>query len=242
MTTRVFLSFVMAVATALGAGTHDSAARTIDDSDHVALLFAGRSVMSSNQPLIRDEAKDDRVSSSGNCVAQVADAHFAANGERPMTDDLTELQFMPIETQLLAMSEVVNESQDLINTSGLGLKRFIPAIFARLDNEGFGERVGYIAKVKATAPLQLIRNRTARPDTWETEVIKDRILGAGWPKSGSWSEIVVTITASEFQMLHSGDYSKFCLSCHGVPIGPVGASGDPKEGDPDEAISIALKE
>jgi len=36
--------------------------------------------------------------------------------------------------------------------------------------------------MKITAPIDLIRNRKARPDQWEAEVIRDKLLAPNWPK------------------------------------------------------------
>ena len=246
MKRKLFLGLVFTLAIGGGVVAQDDAARAVDGNHLAALLRAGRSVVSINQSLINDETKGDKGLTPDAFLAQVTEAYVAANGERPLTDDLTELQRRLIEAQLLAMSEVVDENQELINTPDMGFKGFIPAVFARLVNERFGEKVGDIAEVKATAPPELVRNRTARPDEWEAAVIKEKFRSPGWPKGAPWFETITSDTGSEFRMLIPEYYSDSCLSCHGEPVGEVDISGYPKEGghegDLGGAISITLKE
>lgn len=246
MEKRLFLGLVLALAMGGGVVAQDDATRVVDGNHLAALLRAGRSVVSSNQLLINDETKGDKGLTPDAFLTQVTEAYVAANGAPPLTDELTELQRRLIEAQLLAMSEVVDENQELINTPDMGFKGFIPAVFSRLVNERFGEKVGDIAKVKVTAPPELVRNRTAQPDEWETAVITDKFLSPNWPKGEPWFETVTNDTGSEFRMLIPEYYSASCLSCHGEPAGEVDISGYPKEGghegDLGGAISITLKE
>ena len=67
----------------------------------------------------------------------------------------------------------------MIDVEGVGFKGFIPATFARLVNERFGEKVGDQAKMKVTAPKELVRNRKALPDQWEQQVIEQYSASRG---------------------------------------------------------------
>ena len=71
------------------------------------------------------------------------------------------------QAQMAAIEEVMDEAQESINQPGVGFKGFVPAIFARMVNERFKEKVGDRAEIKVTAPAVLVRNRMARPDDWE---------------------------------------------------------------------------
>jgi hypothetical protein len=132
----------------------------------------------------------------------------------------------------------------MIDMKGVGFKGFIPATFARLVNERFEEKVGDKAKIKVTAPEDLIRNRKARPDEWEQHVIEQDFLSAGWPKGKSFTENVEVNGRPSFRMLIPEYYSASCLTCHGGPKGEVDVTGYPKEGkaegDLGGAISITL--
>lgn len=246
MRNQLVLGLAMAIVMGTGVAAQDDAAKMADGNHLAAVLRAGRSVVSSNQPLINDETLGDKGLTPEAFLSQMTEAYVAANGTQPLTDDLSELQRRLVVAQLQAVSEVVAENQELINTPGMGFKGFIPAVFARLVNERFGEKAGDIAKVKVTAPLALVRNRKARPDEWETAVITEKFLDPAWSKGEPWFETIVSDTGSEFRMLIPEYYSASCLSCHGGPVGDMDISGFPKEGghegDLGGAISITLRE
>ena len=126
----------------------------------------------------------------------------------------------------------------------LAFKGFIPAVFARLVNEQFGLEMASVAKVKVTAPLALVRNRMARPDTWENSVIEDKFGNASWPAGQAFYEDTDVSGSPAFRMLIPEYYSESCLACHGSPAGETDVTGFPKEGgrlgDLAGAISITL--
>ncbi|MEP1539238.1 MAG: hypothetical protein ABJQ34_04615 [Paracoccaceae bacterium] len=70
----------------------------------------------------------------------------------------------------------MDESQDVINADGLAFKGFIPTVFVRLVNERFAEKAAAEAAVKVAAAKHLVRNRMARPDTWENQVIEGKFV------------------------------------------------------------------
>lgn len=210
-----------------------------------AVLRAGRSVVSGNQELINNPEIGDKGLTPDVFLEQVVAAYVARNGEPPLTDGLSELQVRLTEAQLAAMREVVSEVQDQINAEGLGFKGFIPAVFARLTNERFGEKVGDLAKVKVTAPPDYVRNRKARPDAWELMAIEEKFLAADWERGAAYKEMMETDTGPVFRMILPEYYSASCLTCHGQPKGEVDVTGFPKEGGAEGelggAISITLK-
>ncbi|MEP3639846.1 MAG: DUF3365 domain-containing protein [Paracoccaceae bacterium] len=208
-----------------------------------AVLRAGRAVVSANQPLINDASQADKGLTPDVFMAQVATVYSSQNADRPILGDLSEIERVLVEAQLEAMASVVAEQQPLINAPDLGFKGFIPAVFARLVNEQFGETVGELASVKVTAPIDLVRNRKARPDAWETAVITEKFLTGDWTRGEPWYE---EINETTFRMLIPEYYSESCLSCHGETAGEVDITGFPKEGGKEGqlggAISIILRE
>ncbi|MGB3313171.1 MAG: hypothetical protein WBB85_02070 [Albidovulum sp.] len=70
----------------------------------------------------------------------------------------------------------MDESQDVINADDWAFKGHIPMVFARLVNERFAEKAATEATVKVTAAKHLVRNRMARPDTWENKAIEGKFL------------------------------------------------------------------
>lgn len=221
-------------------------AALIDSGNRLAaLLRAGRSVISENQALINDPDIADKGLTPEAFIDQVSAAFEATHGEPPLADDLSDLQRTLTTAQLAAMSEVIAEAQDQINAEGIGFKGFIPAVFARLTNERFGEKVGRLARIKVTAPPELVRNRKARPDDWEAAVIRDRFSSGDWEIGAPFTETVETGDGPAFRMLLPEYYGTSCLACHGQPKGEVDVTGFPKEGgaegDLGGAISITLR-
>lgn len=240
----LFLSLMFAVPDTAPARTSKQV--LIDSGNRLAaVLRAGRSVVSENQSLINDPKVGDKGLTADAFLDQVIETYEARNGEPPLTDGLPPDQARLIEAQLAAMGEVITEAQDQINARGMGFKGFIPAIFARLTNERFGEKVGDLASVKVTAPPELVRNRKARPDDWEKAVIEHRFLSDGWQTGASFDEMTEGTDGPVFRMLLPEYYSPSCLSCHGGPAGEVDVTGFPKEGGTEGelggAISIMLK-
>ena len=100
------------------------------------------------------------------------------------------------------------------------------------------------AEVKVTAPPELVRNRKARPDAWEADIMKTKLLTADWPKGQSYSAVVDTNGRPAFRVAVPEDYAGSCLVSHGSPKGEMDLTGYPKEGgktgDLGAVISITL--
>ena len=209
-----------------------------------AVLRAGRSVVSNSQDLINDPEITDKGLTGDVFYEKVIAAYLEANGEPPLHDGLDPLERKLTETQLAAMVMVIDANQGIINAEGLAFKGFIPAIFARLVNEQFATEMASVAKVKVTAPMALVRNRMARPDTWENSVIEGKFESASWPVGQAYYEDTDVSGALAFRMLIPEYYSESCLVCHGMPAGETDVTGFPKEGgqlgDLAGAISITL--
>jgi hypothetical protein len=111
-------------------------------------------------------------------------------------------------------------------------------------NEEFERRARDVAAVKVTAPEQLVRNRKARPDQWEGEVIRSKLLQPDWPHGQAYSAVTEINGRPAFRMMMPEYYASSCLSCHGSPKGETDITGYPKEGgnegDLGAIISITL--
>lgn len=209
-----------------------------------AVLRAGRSVVSNNQALINDSSIGDKGLTGDKFYEKVIETYLEKNGQHPLNDDLTAGERQLTETQLQAMVEVIDENQTIINAEGLAFKGFIPAVFARLVNEKFGEEMASQAAVKVTAPKALVRNRKARPDAWENQVIVGKFQDEAWSVGEPYFEKTTVDGQDAFRMLIPEYYSESCLACHGSPAGETDVTGFPKEGgklgDLAGAISITL--
>jgi hypothetical protein len=145
---------------------------------------------------------------------------------------------------MAAIVEVVDDNQATINEKGIGFKGFIPAMSARLVDEAFQRLAKGEAEVKVTAPPELVRNRKARPDAWEADIIKTKLLDPGWPAGQPYSATVETNGRPAFRVMVPEYYAESCLACHGSPKGEMDITGYPKEGgklnDLGAVISITL--
>ena len=129
-----------------------------------------------------------------------------------------------------AIDEVMKANQGRINQKGVGFKGFVPAVFGRLVTEQFGSEVDGAAEIKITAPPELVRNRKASPDPFETQVIRSKFLAPGWKKGQLFAETVPVKGRPATRVLVPEYYGAGCLSCHGEPKGEIDITGYPKEG------------
>jgi hypothetical protein len=223
---------VIGIGLSLLAGNVTMAAN--DDDQTIALnlanlLRAGRAVIASNQELINDPSGGDK-GLTGQFVLDQAIAGFQKDTNLdPRTVDPNSRQGMLFEAQMAAIREVVDAQQDLINREGIGFKGFVPAVFGRLVNERFKAKVGDLAQIKVTAPVELVRNRSARPDAWETEHIEGELLDPSWPKGQIFTAEAEQEGRRVFRILVPEYYSAGCLSCHGAPRGEIDITGYPKK-------------
>lgn len=239
---------ILLIATALEGPTGVFAA-TEDHDAAVAmrladLLRSARTVISRNQDLINDPAKGDKGLTGEKVLTDAIALHKESTGDDPRDSDASTLEGKLLRAEMASITAVMDENQSAINAKGIGFKGFIPAVFARLVNETFAEKVGEQATIKVTAPENLVRNRKARPDSWETKVIENRFLTPDWPTGQPFSEFVDVGGKQAFRILVPEYYAPSCLSCHGEPAGEVDITGYPKEGgkegDLGAAISITL--
>jgi len=208
------------------------------------VLRAARTEIASQQPAINNELVGDK-GLSGDVVLKRILARLDSSGKleslnNPVDDRETRL----FQAQLDSIREILDENQTLINKKGIGFKGFVPAVFAQLTNERFGEKVGDVAEIKVTAPIELVRNRKARPDQWESNVIESRFKSAEWSRGRLFSEIADGSNGLAFRVMVPEYYGQACLACHGSPKGEMDVTGYPKEGGKlDElggSISITL--
>jgi hypothetical protein len=209
-----------------------------------AMLRAGRTVVSRNQDRINNPDIGDKGLDGKTVLEQALKIYQENTRSDPMQIDPSSRHGRLLRAQMDAIAEVMDSNQKTINQPGVGFKAFIPATFGRLVNEAFAKRVGTEAEMKVTAPLDLVRNRKARPDEWETEVIRDKLVTASWPKGQLFATVATSRGRPAFRVAVPEYYAASCLSCHGGPKGQIDVTGYPKEGanegDLGGVISITL--
>jgi hypothetical protein len=194
------------------------------------VLRAARTEIASQQPTINNALVADK-GLTGDVVVERILARLRESGrlerlEAPISADEQKL----FQAQLDSMREIIDENQILINKSGIGFKGFVPAVFAQLTNQRFGEKVGDFAEIKVTAPIDLVRNRKARPDRWERSVIEARFQADDWARGELFSEQAQASGGDAFRVMVPEYYGEACLACHGSPKGEMDITGYPKEG------------
>ena len=208
------------------------------------MLQAARTVISNNQDLINDPKLGDKHLTGQVVLEQAIKSYANATGRDPASTDPKSRQGRLLHAMMDAIIAATDDNQATINEKGTGFKGFIPAVFARLVSEDFNQLAKGEAEVKVTAPPELVRNRKARPDAWEADIIKTKLLGADWPKGQSYSAVVETNGRPAFRVTVPEYYAPSCLVCHGSPKGEMDLTGYPKEGgktgDLGAVISITL--
>jgi hypothetical protein len=208
------------------------------------MLRDARTVISDQQDLINNPQLGDKHL-AGKVVLDEAIARYSKDtGVDPRKLDPASVEGRLLRAMMAAIVGVVDDNQPTINEKGTGFKGFIPAVFARLVAESFDQLAKGEAEVKVTAPLELVRNRKARPDPWETQVIEKRFLDPAWPAGKPFSAQVETNGRPAFRVMVPEYYVESCLACHGSPKGQMDVTGYPKEGgkldDLGAVISITL--
>lgn len=208
------------------------------------MLQSARTVISKHQNDINDPNRGDKGLTAEAVLKQALINYKNTTGTAPDSYPVESRHGRLIQTQLKAIKQVMDDNQSLINQQGIGFKGFIPATFARLVNESFANYVGDEASVKVTAPAHLVRNRKARPDAWESNVIQTYFQSPTWEPGKAYSQLITDSTSTEFRMMVPEYYKASCLSCHGTPKGSMDITGYPREGAQEKdlggVISIRL--
>jgi hypothetical protein len=229
----------------LAAGAETPADRDMAVARSLAeMLQASRAVISDAQDLINDPTLGDKHLTGETVLKEAVEIYSKATGVDPKTIDPHSREGRLLRQMMAAIVEVVDDNQETINAKGTGFKAFIPATFARLVTEEFGRLAKGEAEVKVTAPPELVRNRKARPDQWEAEIIKTKLLDPAWPAGVPYSATIQTNGRPAFRDMVPEYYVESCLACHGSPKGEMDITGYPKEGgklnDLGAVISIIL--
>ncbi len=221
----LFVFGIFATAQPVKAATDEEIALSL-----ATLLRASRAVISKNQKHINDPKVGDKGLSADVVVKAAKENYKKAAGHSIDSIDPASAQGKLIQAELKAITEVMNDAQDNINTKGKGLKGFLPAVFARLVTQKFKTSAAGGATIKLTAPKDYVRNRANRPDKWEANIIESRFRSADHPKNQHVAEVGKVKGKDAFRLILPEYYKQGCLACHGEPKGEKDITGGKKEG------------
>jgi len=208
------------------------------------MLRDARTVVSNNQDRINNPDIGDKGLTGKSVLDEAVQLYKSHMGVDPNTIDPQSRQGRLLRAMMESIVEVVDANQETINAKGIGFKGFIPAVFGRLVSEAFARNAEGEAEIKVTAPVELVRNRKARPDSWEASIIKAKLLAPDWPRGNPYSSMAETKGRPAYRVMVPEYYAKSCLTCHGSPKGEMDITGYPKEGgkagDLGAVISITL--
>ncbi len=194
------------------------------------LLRSARAVISKNQKHINDPSVGDKGLSAEVVVAAAKANYMKATGVDLDSVDMSGLQGELLQAELKAIAEVMNDAQASINQEGVGLKGFLPAVFARLVTERFRALKGEIALIRLTAPADLVRNRANRPDAWEKGIIEEQFKDPSYPTGQQVVAEADYKGRPALRLILPEYYKESCLACHGEPAGEPDITGGKKEG------------
>src|SRR4051812_26766696 len=208
------------------------------------MLRDARAIVSDNQVRINDPEIGDKGLTAKLVLDQAVETYKKNTGVDPATIDPNSRHGRLLRAMMAAIGEVMDANQSTINAKGIGFKAFIPAVFGRLVGESFARLANGEAELKVTAPPELVRNRKARPDSFEENIIKTKLVEPAWPRGQPYSEMTDAKGRPAYRVMAPEYYAASCLTCHGSPKGEMDITGYPKEGakqdDLGGVISITL--
>jgi hypothetical protein len=208
------------------------------------MLRDARAIISNSQNRINDPDIGDKGLTAKIVLDQAVEIYKKNTGVDPMTIDPASRHGRLLRAMMAAITDVMDANQSTINAKGIGFKAFIPAVFGRLISESFARLASGEAELKVTAPPELVRNRKARPDSFEEKVIKTKLLDPAWPRGQPYSEMADAKDRPAYRVTVPEYYAASCLTCHGTPKGEMDITGYPKEGAKEDdlggVISITL--
>lgn len=225
---------VLALAMGLSVGMSNVAWTKVSNEEIAlslsTLLRSARAVISDKQKHINNPDIGDKGLTADVVVGIAKDNYNKATGTDIDSIDPASLHGQLIDAELQAVRDVMDEAQDTINEQGVGLKGFLPAIFARLVTQDFGAAVGDKATIKLTAPKNYVRNRANRPDKWEHKVIEKMFRSPDYPNGQHFAEATNVKGKQAYRLILPEYYKESCLACHGGPKGERDITGGKKEG------------
>jgi hypothetical protein len=208
------------------------------------MLRDARTIVSDDQDLINNPDIGDKGLTGKVVLDKAVRLYKSQMGVDPTGIDPHSRHGRLLRAMMESIVEVMDANQETINAKGVGFKGLIPAVFGRLVCEAFARNADGEAEIKITAPPGFVRNRKARPDSWEASIMKTKLLAPDWPRGNLYSAMAEAKGRPAYRVMVPEYYAESCLTCHGSPKGEMDLTGYPKEGgkagDLGAVISITL--
>ncbi|HET8726417.1 MAG TPA: hypothetical protein VFO41_02810, partial [Alphaproteobacteria bacterium] len=107
-----------------------------------AFLRAARAVVGAEQYRINQRSDQDKGLTGEVVVDRAVVLYRESTGTDPSAIDPSSREGRLLRAQIDSVREVIDENQEVINNPTLEFKGFVPAVFGRLVNERFMEKMG----------------------------------------------------------------------------------------------------
>ncbi|MGR8999522.1 MAG: bestrophin-like domain [Gammaproteobacteria bacterium] len=179
------------------------------------LLDSARKVIADHQDLINQPSSGKSLTAD-QVIAETLSNYVKATGHLLTDLDSNSAEGMILQAELDAIADVIDKAQPLFNDPDLGYKSFPPAIFTDQVAQSFNKKVSNLAYLKFTAPQELIRLKSNRPDKWEDKIIESRFQSPTWKKGELVAEVAELNGKKAFRLMIPKYYDSSCLeACHG---------------------------
>ena len=177
----------------------------------IVLLRAGRTAVSEYQALINNASKSDKGFTEDFVEQQILERFKAETRV-----DLSRGSSLPRGEILRAMEqaerEVVRDAQPVINKRGVGVKGFVPSVFARKAAQKSLAKTGITMKLTALD----YRFPGNHPDDFEAEALRV-FAESGYPKGQPYAKVMVVDGGPAMRVMEPEYADAACLICHGDP-------------------------
>ncbi|MBT7590673.1 MAG: DUF3365 domain-containing protein [Candidatus Scalindua sp.] len=194
------------------------------------LLVSCRAVIAQNQNLFNNAGKGDKGFAAEVYINKVKDHYKNATGIEVSESDASSADSVKktLGTLLVSAKDIIDESQDVLNTKGKGFKNIIPVVVGRRASYKYSRDMGYGYYLKQTS--MKFRNPSNHPDPFEVKVLI-MFEGSNHQKGKGIGEVIAFADGSKIYRYMLPVYIEpQCLVCHGDPKGEKDMAGKIKEG------------
>ncbi len=194
------------------------------------LLVSCRAVIAQNQNLFNNAEKGDKGFTAEVYINKVKGHYKSATGIEVSESDASSADSVKkaLGTLLVSAKDMIDESQEVLNTKGKGFKNIIPVVVGRRASYRYSRDMGYGYYLKQAS--MKFRNPSNHPDPFEAKVLI-MFEGFSHQKGKGIGDLITFTNGSKIYRYILPVYIEpQCLVCLGDPKGGKGMAGKIKEG------------